>query len=251
MRIALLLPETQQPPPAGSGTQLASELADGLGPAGCDVLRYDCDSVRAAQVYAAAREFDLIHDHLGYATLGYGSLVDVPVIATLYAAPDAEQRKLLADSAAVCVACGFEDPDGLCAAHIDAGEDLVAAHIALYERVLADRENYRPWGFYLILEDQPEHKVKRIHVYPEQRLSYQKHRRRSEHWMVIQGTAVVTLDGEDITLTSGQAVDIPVGTAHRVRNPAEDPMEFIEVQTGDYFGEDDIIRIEDDYGRVE
>ncbi len=251
MRIALLLPESGQPPLSGSSASLASQLADGLGPAGVHVLRYDCDPVRAAQLYAAAREFDLIHDHLGYATLGYASLVDVPVIATLYAAPDDEQRGMLASSAAVCVACGFEGDDGSFAARFDADEGLVDATIALYEQLLEQRENYRPWGFYLILEDQPEHKVKRIHVYPQQRLSYQKHRRRSEHWNVIRGTAVVTLDGQDITLVAGEAVDIPVGTAHRVRNPGDEPMEFIEVQTGDYFGEDDIIRLEDDYGRVE
>ncbi|MFA4915805.1 MAG: phosphomannose isomerase type II C-terminal cupin domain [Syntrophales bacterium] len=115
---------------------------------------------------------------------------------------------------------------------------------------MTEREEHRPWGFYEILSDTPDHKVKRITVYPGQRLSYQRHFRRSEHWYVISGKAVLTNNGEDIELTSGQAIDLPVKTWHRIRNPGKENMVFIEVQTGDYFGEDDIERSEDDYGRV-
>ena len=111
-------------------------------------------------------------------------------------------------------------------------------------------EEHRPWGFYEILSDAPDHKVKRITVYPGQRLSYQRHFRRSEHWYLVSGRAVVTKNGEDIELTAGQAVDLPVQTWHRVQNPGAEALVFIEVQTGDYFGEDDIERSEDDYGRV-
>jgi len=110
-------------------------------------------------------------------------------------------------------------------------------------------DNHRPWGFYDVLSDESDHKVKRITVYPGQRLSLQRHSRRAEHWYVIKGEAVVTLDGKDIPLEGGQAVDIPVGAAHRILNPGSEDMAFIEVQTGDYFGEDDIERLEDDYGR--
>lgn len=107
----------------------------------------------------------------------------------------------------------------------------------------------RPWGDYLVLEDAPTFKVKRITVDPGQRLSYQRHERRSEHWFVVAGTGTVTLDGTDRTLVAGSAVDIPAGTAHRMANPGALPLVFVEVQHGTYFGEDDIVRLEDDYGR--
>jgi mannose-6-phosphate isomerase len=108
----------------------------------------------------------------------------------------------------------------------------------------------RPWGAFVILDDGPTGKVKRITVDPGQRLSYQKHHRRKEHWFVVAGRAVVTLDGVDHELGPGEAVDIPLGTAHRVRNPGDDDLVFVEVQQGDYFGEDDIVRLDDDYGRA-
>jgi mannose-6-phosphate isomerase len=111
-------------------------------------------------------------------------------------------------------------------------------------------EDHRPWGFYQVLADEPDHKVKRITVYPGQRLSYQRHFKRSEHWYVIKGKALVTLDGEEIHLETGKAVNLPQGSWHRVMNPGKDNLILIEVQTGDYFGEDDIERSEDDYGRV-
>lgn len=108
----------------------------------------------------------------------------------------------------------------------------------------------RPWGNYTVLDEGEGFKVKRIEVLPEKRLSYQKHNHRSEHWYVIAGMAKITLDGEYIIKNAGEAIDIPVGTAHRVENPGPEKMVFIEVQTGDYLGEDDIIRFEDDYGRA-
>ena len=129
---------------------------------------------------------------------------------------------------------------------------MVEEYIAVYEQLLekTKREDQRPWGFYEILSDTPNHKVKCINVYPGRRLSYQRHFRHSEHWYVISGKAVVTKNGEEIERVSGQAIDLPVGTWHRVRNPGSQNMVFIEVQTGDYFGEDDIERSEDDYNRV-
>jgi mannose-6-phosphate isomerase len=108
----------------------------------------------------------------------------------------------------------------------------------------------RPWGSYEVLEDAPSHKVKRIEVLPQKRLSYQRHQRRAEHWFVVSGVARVTLDGTDRSLGAGSAIDIPRGAAHRVANSGEDPLVFIEVQHGDYFGEDDIERLEDDFGRA-
>lgn len=110
--------------------------------------------------------------------------------------------------------------------------------------------DHRPWGHYEVLSDALDHKVKRIVVLPGQRLSLQRHRHRSEHWYIVKGRAVVTLDGRQIELEEGGSVDIPRGAAHRIANVGSEDLVFIEVQRGDYFGEDDIERLEDDYGRV-
>ena len=109
---------------------------------------------------------------------------------------------------------------------------------------------HRPWGSYTILEDRETYKVKRIEILPGKRLSYQKHEKRAEHWVVVDGEAIVTLEGKEIRLFPGQAIDIPQMAAHRMTNPGKDLLTFIEIQKGDYFGEDDIIRLEDDFGRV-
>jgi mannose-6-phosphate isomerase len=111
-------------------------------------------------------------------------------------------------------------------------------------------EDHRPWGYYQVLSDEVDHKVKRIVVYPGKRLSLQRHGHRAEHWFILNGEAIVTRDDEELHLRAGEAVNIPHGTAHRVMNPGTEDMAFIEVQTGDYFGEDDIERLEDDFGRV-
>ncbi|MFN0122100.1 MAG: phosphomannose isomerase type II C-terminal cupin domain [Blastocatellia bacterium] len=113
------------------------------------------------------------------------------------------------------------------------------------------RFDQRPWGSFTVLDDGPAWKVKRIEVLPGKRLSYQKHARRAEHWMVVSGVAHVTLDGRDILLTASETVDIPTGAAHRIENPGDETLVFIEIQHGSYFGEDDIVRLQDDYGRVE
>ncbi|HUJ90731.1 MAG TPA: phosphomannose isomerase type II C-terminal cupin domain [Syntrophorhabdales bacterium] len=111
-------------------------------------------------------------------------------------------------------------------------------------------EDHRPWGHFCVLEDAPHHKVKRIVIQPRQRLSLQKHGRRREHWFILEGEAVVTRNDAEIRLSAGEAIDIPEGAWHRVKNPGTVPLIFVEVQTGDYFGEDDITRAEDDYGRA-
>ena len=108
----------------------------------------------------------------------------------------------------------------------------------------------RPWGSYEVLEEAPTFKVKRIEVLPGKRLSYQKHAQRAEHWFVVAGTAKVTLDGNEIEVRTGQAIDIPVDSAHRVENPGSEDLIFIEVQRGTYLGEDDIVRLDDDFGRA-
>ena len=108
----------------------------------------------------------------------------------------------------------------------------------------------RPWGTYTVLEEDRGFKVKRIEVLPGKRLSYQKHSQRAEHWFVVEGTAKVTLDDEEIIVRAGESIDIPIGAAHRVENPGDVNLMFIEVQRGSYLGEDDIVRLQDDYGRT-
>jgi mannose-6-phosphate isomerase len=108
----------------------------------------------------------------------------------------------------------------------------------------------RPWGSFTVLDEGDGFKVKRIEVLPEKRLSYQRHSRRAEHWYVVAGTAKVTLNGVEILVKTGESVDIRTGDAHRVQNPdSSEKLIFIETQTGDYFGEDDIVRLDDDFGR--
>lgn len=111
-------------------------------------------------------------------------------------------------------------------------------------------DNHRPWGFYEILSEEKSHKVKRITVYAGKRCSLQRHGRRDEHWYILNGGGIVTLDDRDIEVTAGSSVDIKSGSAHRISNTGSGELVFIEVQTGDYFGEDDIERIEDDFGRM-
>jgi mannose-6-phosphate isomerase len=110
----------------------------------------------------------------------------------------------------------------------------------------------RPWGNYTVLDEGAHYKVKRITVHAGKRLSYQRHTRRAQHWLVVDGAGRVTLDGRDFDVIPGNAVDIPVEAAHRIANTGTaEPLIFIEVQRGDYFGEDDIVRLDDDFGRAD
>jgi mannose-1-phosphate guanylyltransferase / mannose-6-phosphate isomerase len=108
---------------------------------------------------------------------------------------------------------------------------------------------YRPWGWYQRIDIGPGFQVKRIHVIPGGRLSLQKHFHRAEHWVVIKGTAEVTVDKNVVLVRENESVHLPLGCIHRMVNPGQTPMELIEVQIGSYTGEDDIVRIEDVYGR--
>ncbi len=129
---------------------------------------------------------------------------------------------------------------------------MVDDYVKVYERVLAaaSREDRRPWGFFEVLLDDPHQKVKRVTVYPGKRLSLQRHQKRAEHWYVVAGEAIVVLDSRELKLKPGESIDIPRGSVHRIANPGSDDLVFVEVQTGDYFGEDDIERLEDDFGRA-
>jgi mannose-6-phosphate isomerase-like protein (cupin superfamily) len=109
---------------------------------------------------------------------------------------------------------------------------------------------FRPWGSYETVEAGPRYQVKRITVSPGASLSLQMHHHRSEHWIVVRGTATVHRDGVESTLTENESTYIPLGAKHRLSNPGRLPLELIEVQVGPYLGEDDIVRFEDAYGRT-
>jgi mannose-6-phosphate isomerase len=112
------------------------------------------------------------------------------------------------------------------------------------------KSEHRPWGYWQVLDQEDGYKVKRIHVTPGCRLSYQMHEHRSEHWVVLAGVATYTIDGEVDVATAGQSVDVPQGAKHRLANEGDVELVIIEVQRGHYTGEDDIVRFEDDYGRL-
>jgi mannose-1-phosphate guanylyltransferase/mannose-6-phosphate isomerase len=111
------------------------------------------------------------------------------------------------------------------------------------------RRVYRPWGHYQDIDSAVRYRVKRIVVKPGCTLSLQKHLHRSEHWVVVTGTAEVSINGEVRTVHENESIYIPIGSIHRLANPGKIPLELIEVQVGSYLGEDDIVRIEDAYGR--
>ena len=107
----------------------------------------------------------------------------------------------------------------------------------------------RPWGSWHVLDEADGYKVKRIEVDPGQRLSYQTHAQRAEHWYVIKGTATCLVDDVEVVAGVGESVEVALGAKHRITNMHDEPLVIIEVQRGDYTGEDDIVRLDDDYGR--
>jgi mannose-6-phosphate isomerase len=115
---------------------------------------------------------------------------------------------------------------------------------------MVQERDERPWGSYEVLDEGRGYKVKRIEVKPGHRLSLQMHQSRSEHWVIVEGEALVTVGDEDLKLGPNQGVMIPLQTRHRVANPGDGALIFIEVQSGSYLGEDDIMRFEDDYDRA-
>ncbi len=143
--------------------------------------------------------------------------------------------------------------DAVLAMHRDRAQDVkkVVDRLKAANRheAVAHNRIYRPWGFYerLIMGDRFQ--VKRIVVTPGHQLSLQKHFHRAEHWVVVNGTAIVTRDGEEVMVRENESIYLPLGTVHRMANPGRIPLTLIEVQSGSYLGEDDIVRFEDNYGR--
>ncbi len=108
----------------------------------------------------------------------------------------------------------------------------------------------KPWGNYLVLHKEEGIQVKRIEINPGCRLSLQTHSRRSEKWTIVSGTGTVTLGNKEYPVSKGSYIDVAVGEPHRIHNTGKDLLVFIEIQFGDYLGEDDIIRLQDDFGRI-
>lgn len=187
-------------------------------------------------------------DNAGVVTNGPSTAVDCK--NTLLHATSANQE---------LVAIGLEDviavamPDAVLVAHKDRAQDVKIAVGKLKDKGAAQAEvlprDYRPWGWYDSIAIGPRFQVKRIVVKPGAALSLQSHYHRSEHWIVVEGTAKVTIGDEVKTVTENQSVYIPLGVVHRMQNPGKLPLTLIEVQTGGYLGEDDIIRYDDVYAR--
>ena len=149
----------------------------------------------------------------------------------------------------------IETPDAVLVADKSSSQEVKQIVSALYDQNREEhtlhRKVHRPWGWYDNVDAGERFKVKRIQVKPGASLSLQKHRHRAEHWIVVKGIAEITKGGTTVRLTENQSTYIPLGEVHRLANPGSTPLEIIEVQSGSYLGEDDIVRIEDNYGRKE
>lgn len=187
--------------------------------------------------------------------------------------PDQARNSTVGDAIAIdCGGCLFHSPDKLVAglgledvAIVDTPDALLVLNRnrsqdvkGLVDKLKAEgraetdnhRRVYRPWGWYDSIDSGPRHQVKILMITPGATLSLQSHNHRSEHWIVVKGTAKVTLGDETRLVTENESVYIPLGTKHRLENPGKIPTQIIEVQTGSYLGEDDIVRYDDVYGRV-
>ena len=144
-------------------------------------------------------------------------------------------------------------PDAVLVAHKDRTQDVKQAVQMLQAQGVTQAEtlprDHRPWGWYESLALGPRFQVKRIVVHPGESLSLQRHHHRAEHWIVVEGTAQVTIDDTVKLVTENQSVYIPLGVVHRMENPGILPLTLIEIQTGSYLGEDDIVRYGDRYAR--
>ncbi len=284
MKVAFLTPAQWNPDDSGNyfSQDSMSEVTKALCALGWDVetIMSDCQdtgssehkgmgmSLRTLENLAAflekARDYAIIYNFCGIAPLLMSSITDTPILTVLDRLKYDQASRFYDDhistahfvwyKSARADICPLPAPEIELTQAIgpdrnqEMAEGLFLAGKELLKRL--QKEDHRPWGYYVVLSDLDDHKVKRIIVYPGKRLSLQSHKRRSEHWMVVSGKGVVTLDSREIELSSGDSVDIPVGTRHRMTNRSDAPVVFVEIQTGDYFGEDDIERYEDDFGRA-
>jgi mannose-1-phosphate guanylyltransferase/mannose-6-phosphate isomerase len=141
--------------------------------------------------------------------------------------------------------------DAVLAMHRDRAQDVKRVvdrlRAAGRHEAVAHNRAYRPWGFHETLITAARFRVERVVIDPGHQLSMQKHFHRAEHWTVVQGSALVTRDGETILVRENESVDVPIGSEHRVKNPGRIPLTLIEVQTGSYLGADDVVRLDDSY----
>jgi len=172
---------------------------------------------------------------------------------------EGSENSLVYSSSKLIATIGLEDTiiveteDAILACKKDRSQDVKQIYETLRTRKdnthLVHKTVYRPWGFYTVIAQGEGFLTKIIHVNPGQKLSVQSHNHRSEHWVVLSGTAKVILDGSEYILNPGRSIDIPVKSVHSLQNPFEEPIEIIEVQKGDLLIEEDIIRYQDIYGR--
>ncbi|HHO76517.1 MAG TPA: cupin domain-containing protein [Deltaproteobacteria bacterium] len=205
----------------------------------------------------SSRRFDIIHCVGSTIALLFAAFVPTPVLTTIVRQPSSAEIDLCVQAGKNCffvLAAGITGLSGIylasdtCVPQTESGPYYNAIYHQIVRSLVSTEQ--RPWGFYEVLCcEHPDHKIKRITLWPKKRLSLQMHEKRSEHWFVISGQAKVTIGKDQIILGPAGSADIPVGAVHRVENVSEEPLVFIEVQQGDYFGEDDIIRFEDDFGR--
>lgn len=219
-------------------------------------------SLQAHQAIAVfmgdSQGYDLIHVIGSVVPLFYCRFIDAPMLVTLHKEPTEMEQNIYTSAPQNCYFVGAPGEEPLPGINtlprLDASPEYTGGYYRnIYERIahLHSRKDHRPWGFYEVISDEKDdHKIKRITLWPKKRLSLQLHKRRAEHWIIIAGQALVTLGDDTITLNPSESIDIPCGAAHRVENTGNELLVFIEVQQGDYFGEDDIIRLEDDFGRV-
>lgn len=253
MRIGLLLKE---PGPY-------ADLAQGLIRHGHDVAIYTGQEPRSLREYAAmasflkqSQGFDLIHNTIGAAPLLFARFLETPFLTTIDAYPMDEDLAIYHSALPYSYFVATDEtrmlPGITFLFVIQKGTDILSSFLGAYELIRSEngREDNRPWGYYRVLVDAPDHKVKRITVWPGKRLSLQSHKFRAEHWIIIAGQARVTVHDQLFDLAPSASIDIPRGAAHRIQNTGEAPLVFIEIQQGEYFGEDDITRLEDDFGRT-
>lgn len=241
------------------------DLAEGLKSAGIGVdvlvmphgLSEDRSLALGLSFLKSAACCDLIHNLSGCRGLLFAGLSRIPFVSSV---PEAITDTEALICRAVSGPCffvtegtreltGLRTVPGIGRFH----GDRVGFYLDVYSRVLAlgRQAEHRPWGNYEVLsEDRDDHKVKRITVLPGKRLSLQYHGKRREHWVIISGRAMATVGERTLELGPSETIDIPCGAKHRIENAGSEDLTFIEVQQGEYFGEDDIVRIEDDFGRI-
>jgi len=237
-------------------------LIDGLKSRGCDTASYIThDQSEPIDIMKLSRfiyetDCDVIHNELGTLPLVFNPWMKTPLLTVLNTSLSDDDLLIMKTSYRKCYFASVDmsiiPKEILDKTFLINSPDMVGSYYGIYENIKKETATIdrRPWGFYEVLSDTDDHKVKRITVNPGKRLSLQSHKRRSEHWLIISGKGVVTLNNNNYELGEGGSIDIMKGVAHRITNPGDSPLIFIEIQMGDYFDEDDIIRLEDDYGRI-